>query len=135
MTINKKRLPRPPKKTAEDLEHPSANTYVAWNGDVRQKRSKTRWNGAPDIEDKGFAARRAERGQTVDRTPVDESVRRTYFNGQLVEEVCTENIPVARPVLGNQPKRMPVAFRETGEVQTPLPPNLRPVVQQPETDG
>lgn len=90
----------------------------SWNGDKRRPK-----------EDQGFSERRAAQGLTTDTTPPGSGVRRTYFNGQLVEEACTENIPVARPVIENsQPKRTPVALRETGEVQTPLPPNFRPVV-------
>lgn len=49
-------MKRPPKLTKEQLEHPKADTYVAWNGDVRKKRS-TRWNGSPDMEDRGFVER------------------------------------------------------------------------------
>ena len=36
-------------------EHPN-NSTTGLNGDVRQKRSKDRWNGALDMEDKGFTS-------------------------------------------------------------------------------
>ena len=49
-------MKKPPKKTAADLKHPSSNEYVAWNGDVRKKPSD-RWNGASEMEDKGFTSR------------------------------------------------------------------------------
>lgn len=111
------------KLTADDLKHPR-DQRSPFNGDKRRP-----------TEEQGFAERRAAQGLTTDTTPPGSGVRRTYFNGQLVEEACTENVPVARPVIANsQPKRMPVALRETGEVQTSLPPNLRPI-QRPETNG
>ena len=56
--------PKPSRKKAADLAHPKADTYVAWNGDIRKKGS-TRWNGQPDLEDRGFDSRRAEKGLTI----------------------------------------------------------------------
>ena len=87
--------PKPPKKSAKDLVHPKADTYVAFNGDVRKKRS-TRWNGAPDHEDKGFASRRAERGLTITdgTTPHETKVWNTAkgdvinLQGTIVHERC-----------------------------------------------
>ena len=49
--MNQKPKPRKP----SDLQHPKG-TRKAWNGDKRKPRS-TRWNGAPDYEDPGFATR------------------------------------------------------------------------------
>ena len=49
-------MQKPEPLKPEALEHPSETTYKAWNGDERKKRS-TRWNGASDMEDKGFTSR------------------------------------------------------------------------------
>ena len=48
-------MKKPTQRKAADLQHPKG-TYKAWNGDVRQ-RGSTRWNGAPAMEDQGFATR------------------------------------------------------------------------------
>ena len=57
-------MKKPPLKKAADLEHPKTTTYKGPNGDIRKKRS-TRWNGAPQMDDQGFASRRADRGLTI----------------------------------------------------------------------
>ena len=48
-------MKKPEPKQPSDLQHPKGD-YVAWNGDVR-RRGSTRWNGAADMEDQGFATR------------------------------------------------------------------------------
>ena len=71
-------MKKPPKKTAADLKHPSSNEYVAWNGDVRKKRSTDRWNGAPEMEDKGFTSR----GVTSSSSNY-QPTRREIVNGEI----------------------------------------------------
>ena len=88
-------MKKPPLKKATDLVHPKADTYVAWNGDVRKKRS-SRISGAPDMEDRGFAGRRAEQGLTIvdgndaHETNVWNSAKGDVINmqGTLVHERC-----------------------------------------------
>ena len=57
--------PKPPRKKASDLAHPKASTVKGWNGDLRRARTSNRFGNAPDLEDRGFASRRAEQGLTV----------------------------------------------------------------------
>ena len=72
------KTPKPPKPTAEGLRHPNSNEYVAWNGDIRKKRSTDRWNGAPEFEDKGFTSRvSSSSGNHLPR-------KREVINGQYV---------------------------------------------------
>ena len=56
-------MQKPEPKKASDLKHPKAQVR-AWNGDLRPARSD-RWNGASDMEDQGFDARRKARGLSV----------------------------------------------------------------------
>ena len=56
-------MQKPEPKKASDLKHPKAQVR-AWNGDLRPARSD-RWNGATDMEDQGFDARRKARGLSV----------------------------------------------------------------------
>ena len=56
-------MKKPDPKKASDLNHPKGQVR-AWNGDLRPARSD-RWNGASDMEDQGFDARRKARGLSV----------------------------------------------------------------------
>ncbi len=61
----------PPRKlTAADLKH-SKGDIKAWNGDKRKPRSD-RFNGGPDMEDKGFMSRGVH---TVEGTNAPSGVR------------------------------------------------------------
>ena len=89
-------MKKPPLKKATDLVHPKATTVRAWNGDQRQSRSTNRFGNAPDLEDRGFASRRAERGLTIvdGHTPHESLAWNTKANsvinlqGSLVHERC-----------------------------------------------
>ena len=109
---------RPFKKLGpDDLRHPK-DQRSSWNGDRRRPKSE-----------QGFAERRAEAGLTTDYAANGEQVRRSYINGVLVEGPAEEVVPVSRPILSQQPARIPVAGRDHGpdDVQSDLPPGVRPV--------
>ena len=114
------------KLTAEDLKHPR-DQRSSWNGDKRRPK-----------EEQGFAERRAAQGLANEYASAGgEQTRRAYVNGILVEGPAEEPIPVARPILSQQPKRIPVAGRDHSpdDVVTPLPHGLRAVSPSNETDA
>ena len=114
-------MKKPNPLNRKKLQHPK-DERSSWNGDVRRPR-----------ESQGFSERRAALGLTTDTTPPGQSTRRAFINGHLVEEPALEVIPIARPIVSQQPKRIPVAGRDIGpdDVVT-LPPGVR-IVER--TDG
>ena len=108
------------KLTPEDLKHP-ADKRSSWNGDRRRP-----------AEEQGFAQRRAAQGLTTDYASGGEQVRRSYINGVLCEGPAEEVVPVSRPIISQQPKRIPVAGRDhhPDDVVSPLPPGVYPVEEK-----
>ena len=83
------------KLTAEDLQHPR-DQRSSWNEDKRRPK-----------EEQGFSERRAAQGLATEYASAGEQTRRAYVNGILVKGPAEEVVPVARPILSQQPKRTP----------------------------
>lgn len=102
-------MQKPEPLKPSQLQHPKASTYKAWNGDERKKAS-TRWNGAPEMEDKGFASRGVH---TVSRNlpqtnlkPM-QSPRRAQPvpEGHVFDPMTRSSKPIPKPLTERQ-KRM-----------------------------
>ena len=114
-------MQKPEPLKPEALQHPNETTYKAWNGDERKKRS-TRWNGASDMDDKGFTSRGV---RTVEGTRPPSNVR-PVTNGkkhpgahapmtrdlkptqdpQVFEPVMRPRTPINRAPLTDRQKKM-----------------------------
>ena len=120
----------PPKKSAKDLVHPKG-TVKAWNGDTRSQRS-SRWNGAPDHDDKGFASRRADRGLTITdgTTPHETKV----WNSQAKDTVNLQGTPVHKNSGAIQPRpagnTFDPSFRPADHLPTNNSPSVRSIVNR-----
>ena len=97
-------MKKPGKLRKEQLEHPNDSTYVAWNGDVRKKRNKDRWNGAPDMEDTGFTSR-----GVTSSSGNHQPRKREVINGQLVWVD-----PMSTEVTGRVPQKPPSSVFVSG---------------------
>ena len=102
------KLPKPQPLKPEQLQHPHETTYKAWNGDERKKGSN-RWNGQPDMEDRGFASR----GVTVtDGTRPQSNVRPVNHKGH-----AAAHAPLVRDL---KPTQDPQVFKAVMRPAEPL---------------
>ena len=121
------KTPKPPKPTAESLRHPSSNEYVAWNGDIRKKRSTDRWNGSPEMEDKGFTSR-----GVTSSSGNHQPRKREVVNGQYVFVDPMDSETSTRP-LQAPPRSLIVGGHERGRhvPERNLPTHYSPLGPRP----
>ena len=128
-------MKKPGKLRKEQLQHPNDSTYVAWNGDVRKKPSKDRWNGGSDFEDRGFHSRGVT-SSSSNYTPTS----REIVNGQIVfvdpksKEVTGRGLksPPKSLIVGGHERGRHVPERNLPEHYSPLGP--RPAGAPPTSD-
>ena len=120
-------MKKPGKLRKEQLEHPNDSTYVAWNGDVRQKRNPKRFNHAPDMEDTGFVSRgvTSSSGNHMPR-------KREVVNGELVWVDPMEK-EVTHRTYKPAPKSLIVGGHERGRhlAERNLPQHFSPLGPRP----